>query len=230
MKRKFRFTWGIVFTIPILQLLFSSCGVVLNGRYYDVRQPGEAVNPTSYDFDFSRSEIIAALDSCFTDRNCSREKRGCQMVKGLRVTYWKEKIKIGTWECPEGNYRSYVYRKKRTHEKLSLSYSFLLDVDSLSPNKTSVTVQYQWSYVHAGDYFLFNSHSMNFRAPRYLDLGSTTIEEYEVLLILVKQLGQQGMPPVRYPRTTRVEDVQANFRIEGVQTLPFSEKDMIFGK
>ena len=94
MKRKFRFTWGIVFTIPILQLLFSSCGVVLNGRYYDVRQPGEAVNPTSYDFDFSRSEIIAALDSCFTDRNCSREKRGCQMVKGLRVTYWKEKIKI----------------------------------------------------------------------------------------------------------------------------------------
>ena len=71
---------------------------------------------------------------------------------------------------------------------------------------------------------------MNFRAPRYLDLGSTTIEEYEVLLILGKQLGQQGMPPVRYPRATRLEDVQANFRIEGVQTLPFSEKDMIFGK
>lgn len=230
MKGKLRFIGGIVFTIPSFFLFFSGCGVVLSGRYYDVRQPGEAVNPTSYDFDFSRSKIIAALDSCFNDRDYGREKESHQLVKGLRVTYWKEQINLMTCMPPEDGYRSYVYRKKKTDEKLSQSYSLLFDVDSVNPNKARVTVRCQWCYVYAGDYFLFNSHSMNFRAPRYLELGSTTIEEYEVLLILGKQLGQQGMPPVRYPRMTRLEDVQANFKIGGVQTLPFSEEDMLFGK
>lgn len=229
MKGKLRFTLGIVFTIPSFFLFFSTCGVVLCGRYYDVRQPGEAVNPTSYDFDFSRSKIIAALDSCFNDEDYRIENESRRLVKGLRVTYWEEQIKIMTWRLPGDDHRSYVYRKKKTDENLSHSYSLLLDVDSVNPHKTSVTVRCQWCYVHAGDYFLFNSHSMNFRVPRYLELGSTTIEEYEVLLILGKQLGQQGMPPVRYPRMTRLEDVQANFKIGGVQTLPFSEEDMRFG-
>ena len=221
---------GIVLTIPLFLLLFSGCGVVLNGRYYDVREPGEAVNPTSYDFDFSRSEVMTALDSCFTYKDYGRGKGARQQIKGLRISYSHGKIQLGTSRGPDDFYRSYVYRKKKTNEKLSLSYDFLLEVDSLTPRKTRVNLISKSHSVYAGDYFLFNPRSMDFRIPRFLQLGSTTIEEYEVLLILGKILGQKGMPPVRYPRAIKFEDVRKNFLVGDKPTLPFTEEDMLFGE
>lgn len=216
-----------------LFLLCNRC-ILIKGRYYDIRLPGEGVNPTSYVFDFPKAEVMKTIDSCFSnhylkDSSFSPPKSiYLPRIRNASLHTWegKHEIKI---DATDGHPKSYVFRQKRTKERLTCAYYYDLFVDSLTNNKTRVTLVYEHSSVLAGGYLMFNPLDQTFNIPRFLDLGSTTIEEYEILMIIGKTLGQKGMPPVNYPSGVTLEEVKEEFTVEGVLTLPFTEEDMVFG-
>ena len=76
---------------------------------------------------------------------------------------------------------------------------------------------------------MYNPISQDIGIPRFKEVGSTTIEEYEILKIIGIMLGQKGMPPVNYPSGVTLEDIKEEFTVDGELFLPFTKKDMVFG-
>ena len=222
---------GFIFT-----LLCNRC-ILVNGRYYDIRLPEEGVNPTSYVFDFSKVEVMKAIDSCFNehflkDSSFSPPRKiYMPQIRHASVRNWNDTIKIEIFAVSgrDSHPRSYVFRRKKTKERLTCAYYYYLYIDSLANNKTRVELKYKSSEALVGCYLMFNPRDQTFKIPRFLDLGSTTIEEYEILMIIGKTLGQKGMPPVNYPSGVTIEEVKEEFTVYGILTLPFTEDDMVFG-
>lgn len=221
-------------------LLFNRV-IYIDGRYEDVRKDGEAVNLTSYEFDFPKKDLMGVLDSSFNDNlrknpTLSFGRYPAERVRGYVLRYLGANQDKGlelsrlVYSFSSTNANSYVYRKKNSGCFLVSNFTFSLRITSLDSTRTKVDVIYKKSSSFAGDYLAFNPRLMNFKVPRILDLGSTTIEEYEILRYIGKMLGQNNMPPIHYPEAVTLLDVLENFRIKGVQTFPFSKEDMFFGK
>lgn len=253
-------TGGFVLVISIGVILCLSCVscFVIRGRYYDVRQPGEAVNPTSYVYDFSKAEVLSALDSCFRGVTIRDEKPGGEKggresrfsgvdfrgsimerpellsdvyIRNFCLFMFEEGMEIHTWRLFWASPRSYVYRQKKTDERLSVSFRFEVKVDSLDSRSTRVDIILKSASIYAGDYFGFNPHSMDMKIPRFREVGSTTIEEYEILKIIGLYMGQEGMPPVRYPAALSPNEVREEFKYkDDIYFFPFKEEDMVFGQ
>ena len=215
--------------------------VFIDGRYEDVRKDREAMNPTSYVFNSAKKDVMGVLDSSFNEgfrkNSTFRSNRyPVERVRGYILRYLGANRDQGlelsrqVFSFVNTNSNSYVYRKKKDRHFLVSNFTFDLKIISLDSMQTRVDVVYKKSWSSAGYYLAFNPRLMNFKVPRVLDLGSTTIEEYEILRYIGKMLGQKDMPPVRYPEAVTLLDVRANFRIKGVQTLPFTEEEMLFGE
>lgn len=220
--------------------LFLLCNrfIIVDGRYEDIREKGEAVNLTSYVFDYSRKRVMEVLDSSFSPelRHHPPGKMGrypAERVRGYALCYLGAKNDKGLELSRFGSYfinpTSYVYREKKTGQFLPSSFLFRLEVVSLDSARTRVDVMYKKSSSRAGYYFAYDPHLMNFQVPRYLDLGSTTIEEYEILRYVGKMLGQKGMPPIHYPKSVTILELRRNFLVDGGQTFPFTGDEFVFG-
>ena len=72
---------------------------------------------------------------------------------------------------------------------------------------------------------------MDMKIPRFREVGSTTIEEYEILKIIGLYMEQEGMPPVRYPAALSPNEVREEFKYkDDIYFFPFKEEDMVFGQ
>ena len=215
MKKKVCFTY-ILFILS--GVVFNSCFVV-NGKYWDVRDTGEAINPTELVFDFPISIVRGMIDSCF-----NVHVRG---AKHLRFKgYYGGNIRSGALELNySGDKKSYVY-KNRKGEYLSICITPTLLVDSLDQDHTLVRMKAKKHSIVAGKRFVvFNPERFSVWAMRYKGKESTTIEEYEILYYLGKRLGQTGMPPICYPKALTLEEVKSRFPY-----FPFTMEDLKFGK
>ena len=52
-----------------------------------------------------------------------------------------------------------------------------------------------------------NPISLGIMVDRNKDVPSCTIEEYEILKYIGNKLGQEGMPPIHYPKSLTKEEI-----------------------
>lgn len=218
----------------IIILLCNQC-VVVKGRYRDIRLPGEGVNPTSYVFDFPKAAVMKAIDSCFNDHRIQisswpRKFKHTPRIRKVSLSHyasWMElSITIGGFgDSP----KAYVWQRGKNKERPICYPIFQLLVDSLAEKRTKVELKCKSYSIYAGNYLMYNPISQDIGIPRFKEVGSTTIEEYEILKIIGIMLGQKGMPPVNYPSGVTLEDIKEEFTVDGELFLPFTKKDMVFG-
>lgn len=90
----------LLFLIGAVIFLLFNRFLIVNGRYYDIRLPGEGINPTSYVFDFSKAEVLRVIDSCFdyhyrTDSSFSPPKTiYTPCTRNVRYYPWDDKSDI----------------------------------------------------------------------------------------------------------------------------------------
>ena len=72
----------------------------------------------------------------------------------------------------------------------------------------------------------FNPVSNGLLVSRLMEATSTTIEEYEILKYIGNKLGQEGMPPIHYPKALTKEEILEHFHDGSSLSFPFTEKDI----
>ncbi len=177
----------------ILFLFLFGCN-----NYYEQKLNNK--NPTEYIFDKNSFQIKKAIKTCL----------GKYQINGLAL-YLKEDNRFEILNIIENENDAYlrtfidymdskVYFKK--NNPLKYTADFHIHLDSLAPNKTRVTVITINPRIITGikpgigDNFTFGSSNFKSVQP-------STIEEYEIILKIGKELGQQGMPPCNYPDSTK---------------------------
>lgn len=208
---------GIILIILLLAGPFFVC----DGKYEDIRETGEALNPVSYCYDVPIQQLREIIDSCkYTKvrmKDLDIDKRGKDTIGFFYGINLSNKL-------------SYVY--KNTNSEWLEKYTFyIMTLDSLTPNLTQIRTIESYNSIVAGYYWSWNPHTTDFKRIRYLEVPSNTIEEYEILRFIGKKAGQKGMPPIRYPKAITWEELQKRFLlIDGKQTLPFTRKEVCLGK
>ena len=71
-----------------------------------------------------------------------------------------------------------------------------------------------------------NPISLGIMVDRNKDVPSCTIEEYEILKYIGNKLGQEGMPPIHYPKALTKEEILEHFHNGFSLSFPFTEKDI----
>ena len=212
-KNKIQILCHLVF-VTLIGMICNACFVV-NGKYWDVREPYEAMNPTEYVFDFPIQTVRGMIDSCF-DLSVSERFKDIY-VRKLRSDLFKL--------IHAEEFQSYVFRDKKGNYLPMIVYPVLM-IDSLGENQTMIQVKSKSHTQVAGKRFVFfNPERFSMWAMCYKREKSSTIEEYEILRYLGKRLGQMNMPPIHYPKAMTLEEVKSRFSY-----FPFSESDLEFGK
>jgi hypothetical protein len=158
-------------------------------------------NPTAYEFDVPLDAVIRALD----------EARGIKWHgtqnsnEGGYLAWNGGNLFTRTERSQEGNEavaylngmgnavgKSHVYLKDG--RELAFFADFQIRLTSISNSKTRVDIVTHDSFVEAGT----ELHPFA-RAGIFVDVPPTTIEEYQILLDVGKQLGAQDMPKLITP-------------------------------
>lgn len=82
------------------------------------------------------------------------------------------------------------------------------------------------NYVSIGRKLGLNPISLGIMVDRNKDVPSCTIEEYEILKYIGNKLGQEGMPPIHYPKALTKEEILEHFHDGSSLSFPFTEKDI----
>jgi hypothetical protein len=178
-----------MFLLFATMLLFTSCNT-----YYELLLENE--NPTEYCFDANVNQVKIAIE----------EGLGNYQIKGLAL-YFRQDNRFDILQL-KGNendaylrtflepMKSKIYFKD--NKALLYSADFHVHLDSLTENKTRVTVVTLKSEVSTGKK-LGIGDNLTLGSSNLKSVPPSTIEEYEILLIIGKKLGQEGMPPCNYP-------------------------------
>ena len=215
-------------------LLFISCACY----YEDVRQEGEMLNPTSYVYDFPEMEVRLVLDSCFALSTSqfpfdAREKYqiGLKSLSHISGELFQEPPILYFRKRDEKifpvsmNLKSYVLKNRKGHF-LDAYAEYVLRIDSVALKKTRVSVLLHKNYVSIGRKLGLNPISLGIMVDRNKDVPSCTIEEYEILKYIGNKLGQEGMPPIHYPKALTKEEILEHFHNGFSLSFPFTEKDI----
>lgn len=182
--------------IALMIILLSGCKT----KYEKVEF--EDKNPTKYCFDFPYSEVKKAIEvefdrAKFKGRRLYFKANARSYERGYEI--FKEKSnKFDALLTGRGFFsKSYIYSKGDMY--LDCESAFQIHVSSTSEDKTCLEVITIDPSIKIGVYHTFFTHDLSFKEPRYITVEPTTIEEYEILYLIGKRLGQKDMPAVKYP-------------------------------
>ena len=221
--------------VLVMYLFFlASCACY----YEDVRREGEVLNPTSYVYDFPEMEVSLVLDSCFALSTSqfpfdAREKYqiGLKSLSHISGELFQEPPILYFRKRDEKifpvsmNLKSYVLKNRKGHF-LDAYAEYVLRIDSVALKKTRVSVLLHKNYVSIGRKLGLKPISLGIMVDRNKDVPSCTIEEYEILKYIGNKLGQEGMPPIHYPKALTKEEILEHFHDGSSLSFPFTEKDI----
>ena len=203
-----------------------------------MRREGEVLNPTSYVYDFPEMEVRLVLDSCFALSTSqfpfdAREKYqiGLKSLSHISGELFQEPPILYFRKRDEKifpvsmNLKSYVLKNRKGHF-LDAYAEYVLRIDSVALKKTRVSVLLHKNYVSIGRKLGLNPISLGIMVDRNKDVPSCTIEEYEILKYIGNKLGQEGMPPIHYPKALTKEEILEHFHDGSSLSFPFTEKDI----
>lgn len=179
----------------IILLFFLSC---TEPDYQEVNLSEK--NLTTYTYNFSMEAVKASIVAQF--QNYNYRKMGLYYTDNfypdsLRLFEQpgnKDDFCLSTYDDPIG--KSYLY----FIDGKSLDYiaSFHLHVSQLDSLRTKVEVKTLKSKIITGKKLIPNIHGV--RPFNYKEIEPSTIEEYEILLLIGKKLGQEDMPELKKPK------------------------------
>ena len=221
--------------VLVMYLFFlASCACY----YEDVRREGEVLNPTSYVYDFPEMEVRLVLDSCFALSTSqfpfdAREKYqiGLKSLSHISGELFQEPPILYFRKRDEKifpvsmNLKSYVLKNRKGHF-LDAYAEYVLRIDSVALKKTRVSVLLHKNYVSIGRKLGLNPISLGIMVDRNKDVPSCTIEEYEILKYIGNKLGQEGMPPIHYPKALTKEEILVHFHDGSSLSFAFTDKDI----
>lgn len=173
----------------VISLYLTSCN-----SYYELYL--EKKNPAHYCFDANIQDVKSAI----------KNGLGNYQIPGLAL-YFKEDNRFDILNINENRNDAYLRTfleplksKIYFNSKGPLLYDaeFHLHLDSLGKEKTKITINTIKSEVLTGRRMGIGDN-FTLGLPNYISVPPSTIEEYEILLIIGKQLNQTGMPECNYP-------------------------------
>lgn len=179
---------------PVLLFLTTMLFLTSCNTYYELVL--DKRNSTEYCFGANINQVRIAI----------KDGLGNYQIKGLALYFSQDNrfeiLKVDTNKNDAylrtflEPMKSKIYFKEDT--PLLYSADFHLHLDSLGVSKTKVTVITLKSEVSTGIKPGIGDN-LTLGSANYKSVPPSTIEEYEILLIIGKQLGQEGMPPCIYP-------------------------------
>ena len=147
-------------------------------------------NPTFYIFSNSKQEakkaVIEALDGLKSSHRSS-------FYEYLLVEYFNGDIKL----LPNHGNPSKVYFRKNGEAYLYCTRMEIV-IDSITENTTKVSINAVKPEVRIGKTLLPIIPHMQ-RIWKYKSVPATTVEEYDILLMIGKELNEENMPELKIP-------------------------------
>ena len=173
-------------------------------------------NPTEYTFP-------VPIDSI---RECILHIGHYGKFKGLRMMDYDGDSLILRDIVPAKYSYVYAYRNKNRRESAPnprQHYELAIDLISVSPEETKVRINTIGHTIVSGVKYWTSLTFDGRYVAKLRDVESTTIEEYELLRYIGKQLGHiDSMPYVNYPSSLSKQEILQLFGEEN----PFSEEEM----
>jgi hypothetical protein len=160
-------------------------------------------NPTEYFFNFPMDTVRNVIKKSFNrDQYCGYDIHDFtdpffKKIKNPNRTdndfllsiYW-----LGSWWRTECRSKVYFNKKGKPYLYFSDFHLHLTETD----NGVSVKIYAINPQIHIGYYWWINPHSLA-RDPKFKEVPNTTVEEYEILLMIGKTLGVNDMPIIKIP-------------------------------
>ena len=148
-------------------------------------------NPTFYIFSKSKQEVEKAIVEALGGHKSSKGNRFSKYFLG---------------EYPKGNFRlipdlgnpSKVYFRKNGDAYLYSPGRIEILLDSIAENTTKVSINVVRPLVETR-LTLLPTIPHGVRAQKYKAVPATTVEEYEILLMIGKELNEENMPELKIP-------------------------------
>jgi len=183
-----------IILLIIAVLILQSCALTFTCKL-------DRENPTSYifnkDVEFIKETIKEKLGKKEFKRMslCYNGKTYCNAVSGgilksksnINDFYLYSHTNIG---------RTKKYRSLFCHSKYEAS--FHIHIEYIEKDKTRITINTINPEIKVG-YEFKRGDGHGFIQPRYKEIKPTTIEEYELLLLIGKYLGEENMPNLILP-------------------------------
>ena len=177
-------------------LIFSGCSSIHEHRLHHQ-------NPTSYQFPFGRETVVRAIKttlgkSGFRSMNlqwCDQVSTSHMFIPDLCDSSDKNKAFLyADFENPIGTSTYY-----RGSKPLPFYSDYLLNIEPVTEELTLVSITGKNTHVVTGKTTTFGPCGL-VRVNKTASVEPTTIEEYEILLAIGKELGlAEIMPPITYP-------------------------------
>lgn len=212
----------IFYTVGIIILVVGTNRTVSSGwMKYLFRERLVAPNPTEYIFNFSKEDVKRAV----IEKMGKGEYRDMNLTGlGYDVRRKDESYFRGNTDYfvfHEVSTRSFCYRKQDGGRYLSLAMRLYLD--SLTPQQTRARIEVTTYEVFTGYGLAVGIHGIGI-GPITKDMPATTVEEYQVLYKIGKQLGVSNkMPRINYPIGLTRKELEDTYYSLGVQ-LEFNDK------
>lgn len=180
--------------LPIIFFIFIPTVFFSCTTYYELVLDNK--NPTFFCYDASIQQTKSAI----------KNGLGKNQIRELSL-YFKEDNRYDILKAKENLNDAYLrtfldYMKSKIYYKenkpLQYTADFHLHLDSLPDNKTRVTISTINPRIITGVKPGIGDN-LTIGASNFKSVPPSTIEEYEILLIIGKQLGQSNMPPCNYP-------------------------------
>ena len=162
------------------------------------------VNPTKYCFDFQLDSVKSAIKNEFEKakyRDGELKLKEDENHYEYTKNYFSVKANQNDAVLITGgnnNFNGYSFIYYRDGKPLDYWAIYKIHITDTAEKKTCIEVIADCTKVRLGPFFTIN-HSLSFREDRYISVESSTIEEYEILYLIGRRLGQKNMPKVKYP-------------------------------
>ena len=211
MKRvAIKITLGLCIPV-IVYILYGFIRTYQESNIYEIKFHGN--NPTEYVFPYPIDSVEKVIKNlCWRDFKTFMELENRSIPE--RKYYYYSPL------APTG---SYVFRyKKAKYNPVWHSYDQTIELSSASEDSTKVVVKNKNQSRIAGVKYWGSLKFERNYLPKEVHAESTTIEEYEILRYIGKNLGYiDQMPYVQYPPELSKEDILYAFGAN-----PFSLKEM----
>ena len=193
----------ILLLILFIIIFFGVANIVWYGKG-DYR---ENVNPISYIYDTKYTDMLSLLDSMIYLSVFEKETRFGSDCNSNIISRNYANVLFDKTDGVDSLdvVIEYIYKPKlykNLFNDCMVQGTDVIKIDSISTNKTKLTITPLRKNLFYGIKLGPSRYPSVIRAIfplRMLPIGSTTIEEYEILLKIGKELGQKDMPEVVYP-------------------------------
>jgi len=174
--------------IIIFACCFLSCST---SKYVPIVIDPLEQNPTEYIFYSSKQEVEKAIIEAFGGRKSSKKSK----FSGYFLSeYPKGSFKL----LSDGGNLSKVYFRKNG-EAYRYIPTIQIVIDSIAESTTKVSINITDPKIFTRLTLLPTFPWME-RGGKYLIVSATTVEEYEILLMIGKELKEENMPELKIPQ------------------------------